>query len=112
MLHLILFRTFKLFFMKLKIEILDRNEIDKLCNLLECNEQDLLELQKKALTISNQSQSVYDSILKILQEGVNVREATITAYLLAHKIGYTQAENDMEEEIKNKLYNAFKRNSQ
>ena len=98
--------------MKLKIENLDRNEIDKLCNLLECNEQDLLELQKKVLTISNKSQSVYDSILKILQEGVNVREATITAYLLAHQIGYAQAEDDMEEEIKNKLYNAFKRNSQ
>jgi hypothetical protein len=49
--------------------------------------------------------------LKILQQGYNIREATLSAIVLGERLGYKKAEMEMEEEIKEKLYRAFK-NSQ
>ena len=49
-------------------------------------------------------------MMKILQKGHNLREAIFIAMIIGRKEGYTQAEADMEEEIKDKLYQAFKGN--
>ena len=56
-------------------------------------------------------QNTYDyAMMKILQKGHNLREAIFIAMIIGRKEGYTQAELDMEEEIKDKLYQAFKGN--
>ena len=47
---------------------LDRFEKEKLCNLLECSLQDLDLLMDNAEKIYNETNSVYDSIMKILQQ--------------------------------------------
>jgi hypothetical protein len=52
--------------------------------------------------------SIYDVFLKILQQGFNIREATLSGIILGQKLGYNTAKIEMEEEIKDKLYNAFK----
>jgi hypothetical protein len=57
--------------------------------------------------IENES-SYYDILLKILQQGYNIREATLSAILLGEKIGYKKAEIEMEDEIKERLFRAFK----
>ena len=44
---------------------LDRFEKEKLCNLLECSLQDLDLLMDNAEKIYNETNSVYDSIMKI-----------------------------------------------
>ena len=49
-------------------------------------------------------------MMKILQKGHNLREAIFIAMIIGRKEGYTQAEADMEEEIKDKLYQAFRGN--
>ena len=54
--------------------------------------------------------SFYDMFLKILQQGYNIREATLSAIILGEKLGYKKAEIEMEEEIKEKLYRAFQNN--
>ena len=48
--------------------------------------------------------------MKILQKGLNLREAIIIGIIIGRKEGYLQAESDMEEEIKDKLYQAFRGN--
>ena len=47
-------------------------------------------------------------MLKILQQGHNVREATLAGIILGQKIGYEKAKIELEDEIKDKLYRAFK----
>lgn len=93
-----------------KTQNLNSFEIEKLCNLLECDKQELVEFEKLALQIANETEHTYDAMMKILQKGHNLREAIFIAMIIGRKEGYTQAEADMEEEIKDKLYQAFRGN--
>ena len=93
-----------------KTQNLNSFEIEKLCNLLECDQQELVEFEKLALQIANETEHTYDAMMKILQRGHNLREAIFIAMIIGRKEGYIQAEADMEEEIKDKLYQAFRGN--
>ena len=93
-----------------KTKNLNSFEIEKLCNLLECDKQELVEFEKLALQIANETEHTYDAMMKILQKGHNLREAIFIAMIIGRKEGYIQAEADMEEEIKDKLYQAFRGN--
>ena len=93
-----------------KTQNLNSFEIEKLCNLLECDKQELVEFEKLALQIANETEHTYDAMMKILQKGHNLREAIFIAMIIGRKEGYIQAEADMEEEIKEKLYQAFRGN--
>ena len=86
---------------------LDRFEKEKLCNLLECSLQDLDLLMDNAEKIYNETNSVYDSIMKILQQGYNVREATLISLICGKYFGFNLAEEQIEEDIKQKLFDAF-----
>ena len=83
-------------------------EKEKLLHLLECTEKELDVLSEKSNTILQEDSSIYDVLLKILQQGLNVREATLSGIILGQKLGYNTAKIEMEEEIKDKLYKAFK----
>ena len=65
-------------------------------------------LTKNAVNLIEKKCSFYDIFLKILQQGYNIREATLSAIILGEKLGYKKAKIDMEEKIKEKLYRAFK----
>ena len=93
-----------------KTQNLNSFEIEKLCNLLECDKQELVEFEKLALQIANETEHTYDAMMKILQKGHNLREAIFIAMIIGRKEGYIQAEADMEEDIKDKLYQAFRGN--
>ena len=93
-----------------KVKDLTSNEIKKLCNLLECKEEELLKFDDLANFIFKKSESVFDSLLRILQHGCNIREATLIGILIGKNIGYSEAEEKIEQEIKEKLYNAFRGN--
>ena len=93
-----------------KTQNLNSFEIEKLCNLLECDKQELVEFEKLALQIANETEHTYDAMMKILQKGHNLREAIFIAMIIGRKEGYIQAEADMEEQIKDKLYQAFRGN--
>ena len=86
-------------------------EINELCNLLECKENELIEFDDMAASISYETKSMCDSLLKILQKGCNIREATLIGLLIGRNIGYLEAEKKMEDEIKDRLYNAFRGNN-
>lgn len=85
-------------------------EKEKLLNLLESTEEELEILTNTSNTILQENYNIYDVLLKILQQGYNIREATLSGIMLGQKIGYSSAKIEMEEEIKNKLYQAFKNN--
>ena len=51
---------------------------------------------------------MYDVLLKILQQGLNIREATLSGIILGQELGYNTAKIEMEEEIKDNLYKAFR----
>ena len=85
-------------------------EKEKLLNLLECTENELDNLIQKANNIVDKETSTYDVVLKILQQGFNIREAVLSGIILGEKLGYQKAKIEMEEEIKEKLYRAFKNN--
>jgi hypothetical protein len=85
-------------------------EKEKLMQILECRSKELELLIKNADEIMDHDSNYYDSLLKILQQGYNIREATLSAILIGKKIGYKKAEAEMEEEIKEKLFRAFKNN--
>ena len=88
---------------------INKFEKEKLLNLLECKESDLDLLLKNYQSIDNNNDySLYDSLLKILQQGYNIREATLAGILLGQKMGYQKAKTELEDEIKDKLYRAFK----
>ena len=93
-----------------KIQQLSSFEIEKLCHLLECDQQELVDFEKLALQIADETEYTYDAMMKILQKGHNLREAIFIAMIIGRKEGYLQAEADMEEEIKEKLYQAFRGN--
>ena len=83
-------------------------EKEKLLHLLECTEKELDILTENSINILEEDNSIYDVFLKILQQGLNIREATLSGIILGQKLGYNTAKIEMEEEIKDKLYNAFK----
>tara|TARA_B100000809_G_C14809015_1_gene413123 strand:- start:335 stop:616 length:282 start_codon:yes stop_codon:yes gene_type:complete len=83
-------------------------EKEKLLQLLECTENELGLLTNKSIKILQEDSSIYDVLLKILQQGFNIREATLSGIILGQKLGYNTAKIEMEEEIKDKLYKAFK----
>jgi len=83
-------------------------EKEKLLHLLECTEKELDVLTEKSIDILEEGNSIYDIFLKILQQGFNIREATLSGIILGKKLGYNTAKIEMEEEIKDKLYKAFK----
>ena len=83
-------------------------EKEKLLHLLECTEKELDVLSEKSNTILQEDSGFYDVLLKILQQGFNIREATLSGIILGQKLGYNTAKIEMEEEMKDKLYNAFK----
>ena len=89
---------------------MNKFEKEKLLHLLESNQDELHHLIKKSETITTNNTNKYDILLKILQEGHNIREATLLGILLGEKLGYQAAKNELEEEIKEKLYRAFKNN--
>ena len=95
------------------IKILDKLshfEIEKLCNLLQCDENELARLYESAKKVYNGSETIYDRLLKILQQGNNIREATLIGLLCGKLIGFAEAEEKIERDIKDKLFNAFKNN--
>ena len=83
-------------------------EKEKLLHLLECTEKELDILIEKSIDILKKDNNIYDILLKILQQGLNIREATLSGIILGQKLAYNKAKIEMEEEIKDKLYNAFK----
>ncbi|MEC7646697.1 MAG: hypothetical protein VX689_04355 [Bacteroidota bacterium] len=85
-------------------------EKEKLLHLLECTENELDILIQKANDIADKETNTYDVVLKILQQGFNIREAVLSGIILGEKLGYEKAKVEMEEEIKEKLYRAFKNN--
>jgi len=90
---------------------LSHHDEEKLCKILQCDREELLELFKQAEKLYNKKYSVYDIYLKVLQQGFNVREATLIGVLCGSILGYNFAEEDMENAIKDKLFNAFKNNN-
>ena len=93
-----------------KTQHLSNFEIEKLCHLLECDKHELEEFEKMANQVADETETTYDAMMKILQKGHNLREAIYIAMIIGRKEGYIQAEADMEEEIKDKLYQAFRGN--
>ena len=92
------------------LDNLSQFEIEKLCNLLQCDEDELARLYESAKKVYNDSETIYDRLLKILQQGNNVREATLIVFLCGNLIGFVEAEKKIERDIKDKLFNAFKKN--
>jgi hypothetical protein len=90
---------------------LSKFEKEKLLNILECTDEELVLLLEQTNNLTEEDSTLYDIFLKILQQGYNIREATLSAIVLGERLGYKKAEMEMEEEIKEKLYRAFK-NSQ
>ena len=91
---------------------INKFEKEKLLQLLECTEKELDVLTEKANNISQEDNNIYDVSLKILQQGFNIREATLAGIILGQKLGYNTAKIEMEDEIKDRLYNAFKNTQQ
>ncbi|MEC7863938.1 MAG: hypothetical protein VYB55_02610 [Bacteroidota bacterium] len=87
---------------------INKFEKEKLLQLLECTEKELDILTEKSNSIFQEDTNIYDVSLKILQQGFNIREATLAGIILGQKLGYSIAKIEMEEEIKERLYNAFK----
>ena len=90
---------------------LSHHDEKKLCKILQCDREELLGLFKQSEKLYNKKDSVYDIYLKVLQQGFNVREATLIGILCGSILGYNFAEEDMENAIKDKLFNAFKNNN-
>jgi hypothetical protein len=86
-------------------------EKEKLLQLLECDIEELNLLIRKSSEIAQESDNKYDILLKVLQQGFNIREAVFVGIITGETLGYEKAKLKMEEEIKEKLYRAFK-NSQ
>ena len=85
----------------------DKFEKEKLCNLLQCSLNDLEKIIVDIDKIVDSSTSTYEILLKILQQGNNIREATLIGILCGKYLGYNEAKDQMEDEIKQKLFDAF-----
>ena len=77
---------------------------------MQCSEKELDSLIENTRNLLHEDSGYYDTLLKILQQGHNIREATLSAIIIGEILGYKKAEFDMEEEIKDKLFRAFKNN--
>lgn len=89
---------------------INKFEKEKLLNLLEYNLEELYLLANTSSEILKEGDNIYDILLKILQQGFNILEATLAGITIGEKLGYKNAQIEMEEEIKEKLYRAFKNN--
>tara|TARA_Y100001968_G_scaffold332691_1_gene391840 strand:+ start:2449 stop:2751 length:303 start_codon:yes stop_codon:yes gene_type:complete len=85
----------------------DKFEKEKICNLLQSSSLELETIIKNADKISSEDLSIYEIILKILQQGNNVREATLIGFLCGQNLGFEKAKEQIEEDIKQKLFDAF-----
>ena len=85
----------------------DKFEREKLCNLLECSSDELDKIISSVKHTFEESETVYDSVMKILQQGHNVREAVLISLICGKYFGYNEAEEQIEEDIKQKLFDAF-----
>ena len=94
-----------------KITDINEFELEKICHLLECSHDDIINLYSNAENVVKSSENTYDTLMKILQQGNNLREAVLIALICGKSIGQEEARNKMEEDIKDKLFNAFKQNS-
>ena len=89
---------------------LNKYEKEKLLNLLEYSESELNVLFEKLNDIITENDNTFDVLLKILQQGLNIREATLLGLYYGQKNGYKKAKLELEDEIKDKLFRAFKNN--
>lgn len=89
---------------------LNKYEKEKLINLLEYSESDFNVLFEKLNEIITENDNIFDVLLKILQQGLNIREATLLGLYYGQKNGYKKAKLEIEDEIKDKLFRAFKNN--
>ena len=89
---------------------LNKYEKEKLLNLLEYSESELNVLFEKLNDIITENDNTFDILLKILQQGLNIREATLLGLYYGQKNGYKKAKLELEDEIKDKLFRAFKNN--
>ena len=64
---------------------LNKYEKEKLLNLLEYSESDFNVLFKKLNEIIAENDNVFDILLKILQQGLNIREATLLGLYYGQK---------------------------
>jgi hypothetical protein len=96
--------------LKEKIDDINQFEKEKLCNLLESDSLELKHIFDKAESIVDSNNTIYCVLLKILQQGNNVREAALSGIICGKIMGYIEAENKLELDIKDKLFNAFKNN--
>ena len=85
----------------------DKLEEEKLCNLLQCTSIDIDKITEGVDKIVESSESTYEILLKILQQGNNVREATLIGMLCGKHLGYNEAKDQIEDDIKQKLFDAF-----
>ena len=90
-----------------RINTFDKFEKEKLCNLLQCDPSEIDKITRNADKIYEESDSVYDLVLKILQQGYNLREATLIGMLCGKRLGLNQAQEQIEEDIKQRLFDAF-----
>ena len=90
-----------------KKDTFDKYELDKMCQLLQCNISDIDKIIDNADKIYEECESVYDIVLTILQQGHNVREATLIGMLCGQNFGFNQAKEQIEDDIKQKLFDAF-----
>ena len=91
--------------------IMDKFEKQKVTHLLEYSEEELNDFLNNADDFFNGEDYFYDILMKILQQGYNIREVALLAMVVGKKIGYEKAKAELEDEIKDKLYKAFKNNS-
>ena len=89
---------------------LNKYEKEKLLNLLEYSENEFNVLFEKLNEIITEKDNTFDVLLKILQQGLNIREATLLGLYYGQKNGYDKAKSELEDEIKDKLFRAFKNN--
>ena len=61
-------------------------EKEKLLHLLECSDEELNNLTEKSNSLLEEKNSTYDVLLKILQQGFNIREAVLSAIILGQKL--------------------------
>lgn len=98
------------FTLKIVMDNLNKYEKEKLINLLEYSESDFNVLFEKLNEIITENDNIFDVLLKILQQGLNIREATLLGLYYGQKNGYKKAKLEIEDEIKDKLFRAFKNN--
>ena len=89
---------------------LNKYEKEKLLNLLEYSEKEFDALFEKLKDTINENDNIFDILLKILQQGLNIREATLLGIYYGQKYVYKKAKLELEDEIKDKLFRAFKNN--